>query len=468
MSQAWDGGAGPFVSEGGAAIAAHTEESPNSIFDTWVSDYAQTGEAVTVDFRELAPFGAGADRATHLVHPYPAKLLLNIPYFLLRCAKLAPDGARVLDPFCGSGTVILESRLRGFIADGADANPLARLITRAKTIGLPPDRLLEQLSQIVLLAASCLPDYPDVVNRDYWFSPAVSLALGRLRAAILQATEGHDQDFFFMCLSSCVRRVSFADPRLSVPVKINPDRAAKYGAKGEDVIKRLTRLSDVDVSKVFWSISLQNIARTRRLVELQATAIEAPTIDDDARSLTAPDETYDLVMTSPPYVGAQKYVRASSLSLGWLGLTPQTALRPLERKSIGREHLDFNERARPYASGMPDADAVLEQIGQRNLVRASIAGAYLSEMKAAIGELARVTKTGGHLVLIVGANQVAGLHFDTPRYLQTLAEAQGFRLVTHLLDDIRSRGLMVKRNATASMITRESVLVMRRERDPNG
>src|SRR5690606_14881063 len=49
-------------------------------------EYVESGEAVTVNFRELVPVPPGGDRATHLVHAYPAKLLANIPLFFANCS----------------------------------------------------------------------------------------------------------------------------------------------------------------------------------------------------------------------------------------------------------------------------------------------------------------------------------------------------------------------------------------------
>ena len=41
-------------------------------------------------------------------------------------------GSRVWDPFCGSGTVLLEARHQGLDAIGVDLNPLAVAIANAK------------------------------------------------------------------------------------------------------------------------------------------------------------------------------------------------------------------------------------------------------------------------------------------------------------------------------------------------
>lgn len=435
----------------------------DEILENAASLYRSEKLAFEVDFRKLSPFPAGADRATHLIHPYPAKLLLNIPHSFLSSRVLTKNAESVLDPFCGSGTVLLEGLLAGFRVDGSDSNPLARLISTAKTRPLDPALLVTQLNKAIAAAPKAKQHKPDVVNLDYWFYPRIAQALGRLATAIREHTTVLTRTFFDVCFSSCVRRLSLADPRLSVPVRINPDRAGVYGAKGDEVILRLEKLKTADVRQTFWSICNQNIVRMRRLIKLLGANHYIPNIGADARHLSASAGAYDLVITSPPYVGAQKYIRSSGLSLGWLGLTPSFDLRSHERRSIGREHLTVSERLARPRSGITEADKLIDVIAAENGLRADIASVYLKEMSEALQEAARVTRPGGYLVLIAGSNVVTGRAFDTPRYLQEIAERLGFVTAAHLLDDIRSRGLMVKRNRTASIITQESVFIMRRD-----
>jgi len=68
---------------------------------------------------------------THSLHPYPAKFIPQIPNALIQ--ELSSVGDTVLDPFCGSGTTLVESLVLKRHAIGIDANPLACLISRAKT-----------------------------------------------------------------------------------------------------------------------------------------------------------------------------------------------------------------------------------------------------------------------------------------------------------------------------------------------
>lgn len=429
-----------------------------SALDALISRFRSERAAVEVNFRRLMP-STTPPRGGHAIHPYPAKLLVNIPQFFL--AALSPDTrSKLLDPFCGSGTVLYEAALAGLRPSGSDSNPLARLVTRAKLTPIDRDLVGEELALIMQCYSLMAPDIPDVVNREYWFSDRISQTLGKLRAAIAQCVSPLHRPLFDVSFSATVKRVSYADPRLSVPVKINPARSACYGAKGDEVLRRLTRLENLDVAALFWSIVNQNNRRSRQAREGDLGTPVA--IFEDARALGLADASIDIAITSPPYVGAQKYIRASSLSLGWLGFTPECKLRPHERVSIGREHLGAEEPWQVDGTGIPAADDLLDQIAARNPLRARIAQRYLIEMNDAMVELARVMRAGAELVLVVGPNLVAGLEFPTPAFLEQLAWRAGFSTHLHLIDSIESRGLMTKRNRTAGLIQQESVFLLKR------
>ena len=93
----------------------------------------------------------------------------------------------------------------------------------------------------------------------------------------------------------------------------------------------------------------------------------------------------------------------------------------------------------------------LKRLWKRNALRAHIAGNYLVEMKQSIEHMYDVCRPGATLILVVGDNAVVGEEFPTSRYIREIAHHAGFELVFELVDDIRSRGLMTKRNATAGI-----------------
>jgi DNA modification methylase len=132
--------------------------------------YSTRRRAIPIDFRrELRRFPK-IKRGRHYLHPYPAKLLAEIPFFFLANSIFSKPGDSVFDPFCGTGTVLLEAVRSGRIAIGADANPLARLITQTKLANVRTASVLSAVSRIRSAVPLIIPhDYPRVINIDYWF-----------------------------------------------------------------------------------------------------------------------------------------------------------------------------------------------------------------------------------------------------------------------------------------------------------
>ena len=80
----------------------------------------------------------------------------------------------------------------------------------------------------------------------------------------------------------------------------------------------------------------------------------------------------------------------------------------------------------------------------------------------------RVSKPGGHVVLVCGDNKVAGRPFKTSDFLAALFQEAGFVTRLCLVDSIHSRGLMTKRNRTAGLISREWVYLLQKPREDHG
>jgi len=122
-------------------------ERNDKIISDFIHQYSLNKSPIEVNFRNLSPEIKDIDRFTHLIHTYPAKLLVHIPYLFLNNNIFSKKGDTVLDPFCGSGTVLLEGLLAGRNALGAEANPLARIITEIKISKLDSDTLLSSLKK---------------------------------------------------------------------------------------------------------------------------------------------------------------------------------------------------------------------------------------------------------------------------------------------------------------------------------
>lgn len=433
-----------------------------------LEQYQRRPRPIQEQFRDLVPDVSLPDRATHMLHPYPAKLLSHIPIFFLSAERFSTVGDLVLDPFCGSGTVLLESVLSGRVGIGADSNPFARVLTEAKVTEyqLPKLRrasaaLLQRLSA----ADQRYSEIPEFPNRDYWFHPRVAKDLARLLAEVRRVRDVRHRRLFEVTFSVVARRLSLANPRLSVPVRLRPDTYPDDHWFGNQARRHLRYVQRPD--------ALGDLAQTLELNLRRVEALEAnrhplglaSVTSDDAREIRGfdgrrlPDGAVRLVLTSPPYPGAQKYIRSSTFSIGWLGLGDGRSLRELEELSIGREHFRKAQYEEFESSGIATVDAVCKRIYRRDPQRAAIASSYVREMRDSLDEAVRVLAPDGHLVLVCGANRLGGETFDTPRYLREILEERGLRVILELRDTIHSRGLMTRRNVTAGRIDQEMVTV---------
>ena len=76
--------------------------------------------------------GENTRELTHCYHDYPARMIPQIAGQFLELFAKNQTGV-LFDPYCGTGTTLVEGFIRGFDVIGLDLNPLARLIAKAKT-----------------------------------------------------------------------------------------------------------------------------------------------------------------------------------------------------------------------------------------------------------------------------------------------------------------------------------------------
>ena len=219
---------------------------PDRIIDTLYKTFQETGAPVEVDFRRLVDWVRLGDQLTHLIHPYPAKLLPNIAHLFLNAERFSSPCDAVLDPFCGTGTVALEASLSRRKAYIADANPLAVLIAKVKTRPHSPAKLRSDLAKILALASRVREvEEIEVVNKRHWYRPRNIATLERVRHAIHELTAGASRQFFMVCFSATARRLSNADPAISVPVLLSEKKRLSESAN-KSIRRRLRWLARVE------------------------------------------------------------------------------------------------------------------------------------------------------------------------------------------------------------------------------
>lgn len=404
-------------------------------------------EAIPVDFRALVGV-LPADELSHGIFPYPARLLRHIPRFLLGCRQLIPTSSELVsDPFCGSGTVLLEALSWGHRAVGLDVNPLAVLVSRVKTEPLDPSAL-QRLQDNVLTEYSIVRDVGDgdlPTVMDKWYHPSTRMQLAALSHVIRRAeADTPEWRLLALALAQTADRASVRDPRVPVPVRRGKLEPLK-----------------VPVEELFLTLLEAMSRRVARLPRSYGGQCEVTLGDAREPQRSSHAGNPGLVLTSPPYGAAQKYVRSSSLGLNVLGLAPAGTAQ-LTRLQIGREYLNSQEVLPALAqAGGAMTSAVLAQLALRAPKQAAIYAHYLMDMRRALCNAASLLPSGSHFVLIAGDNVVAGQPLGTHLLLDEVMRELGLSVVLRLRDRIKGRQLLTKRRNGAAM-TEEYVYVYTR------
>jgi len=146
---------------------------------------------------------------THIYHDYPARMVPQIPRRILKLLNI--EKGIFFDPYCGSGTTLVEAAIRGLNGVGFDINPLAKLISETKTdYSMEPEELKKVIYDFAgwTMNPSGTPSIPNIKNLDFWFKPTAIKRLGLITAYIKNISDPHIRNFFSVAASETIRESS--------------------------------------------------------------------------------------------------------------------------------------------------------------------------------------------------------------------------------------------------------------------
>ncbi len=413
------------------------------------------------EFRKY--IGKQVSYATHGIHKYPAKFIPQIPRFCIE--SFSEVGDSVLDPFMGSGTTLLESYVSGRESYGIDIHPLARLIAKVKTTPLDPeilsplaDRLLRVIKADEEANQSWIPSIP---NRDHWFREGVLRDLATVKKHIWNIDEDDHKDFFKICFSSIIRKVSNSDNDSLIPEVTSFQRMLdEQGKTSYDAISKFentVRGRLLDAAEL-WRLSKEVGERFRRPPRVNI-------IGKDAREIDLEDSSIDLAVTSPPYASAVHYVSVHKLEMFWLGLIKTTS--DVDARVVGTARAYVSEYG-PWEprTNLPCLRPILDELIPKDKKSAFIVFKYFDGMKKNFNEVNRVLKRNSRYCVVVGENSYRRVRIPTYKILADIAEESGFELRDLFVYDVINRHLDIPR-WNDSRIERDHILVLQKKRAPS-
>ena len=323
----------------------------------------------------------------HGFHAYPARLH---PVTAQRLVKgLARPGDSVLDPFCGSGTVLVEAQIERRRAAGVDANPLAVMLSSYKLQRMRQSECERLVADAKLVAESAEarrtgrvgPSKRYPANQACQFDPHVLLELDGLITAIAKLADAQSKAGLRLVLSSIINKFS----------RQTSDTAARPSQR---------RVAAGFVIRFFLGKAEELARRQAEFAKLLPTR-SAQDFDirlGDARELPYRNRSIEAIISSPPYPGVYDYIEHHRLRLQWLGLDA----RFLDRHEIGAR--------------------------RQNRTNNSLRNEYNTQLLQCLNEMARVLRPGGTIALVVADSVVDAKAWYADEEIESLAETAGLWL----------------------------------------
>jgi DNA modification methylase len=361
----------------------------------------------------------------------------------------------VLDPMCGSGTVLGVAIQQGHNAVGVDIDPLAVMMSQLTVTPLDSDVLTSTSSEVVRAAAASDGEPPwgddDETNHfvDYWFGSKQKKDLIALTAAISSLDSREIQLGLRLALS---RIIVTKTPAASLAADTSHSRP-----------HRVQTDSDYDVLAGF----ARSTTQLARMLEIRTFGGSGRVELGDARSLSGVDDaSVDLAVTSPPYLNALDYLRGHKLALVWFGYKI-AELRARRSASIGAERRPDGKTTKTVSKIV---DVIESEAANKEVLRRPMLERFAQDCIGFATELHRTVRSGGRCVLVVGNSTLKGNYIRNDVITQKAMEHAGFRMI----DDARyereippsSRYMAINASDTESSVTKRmrTEIVMTLER----
>jgi methylase of polypeptide subunit release factors len=396
-------------------------------------------------------------RLTHYLFRYPAKFHPPVAAFLVESFSNRED--KILDPFCGSGTILVEGAIASRRVVGVDVDPVAAFVARVKSTPLTSARsrneLRSLLQQLPNAAAARTQEawVPDIPNINHWFEPHVLCEVSTLRSQIDHFLhDAHARDIAECVFLSCIRGWSNADP---VPVSgLEVTRHIKEKRK-HGFFPDVRRQYTIALTKTLASIDDYS-------QRMKSKAFVPVVVNSDAESfLRRTRQTFDCLITSPPYLTAVDYYRRHTLEMFWHDPKMDQANRlKLKRLYLGQYQVSssMTEQAESIELSRRTERLALK-IEDRDEQRARAFRHYFSSMKGLFSAASYRVKKGGSIVVVIGDGRVVGDVVPTGRLLAE--EFSAFAELTQVITyPLRNRYMTYKRRNQAS-IEKDRILVFR-------
>ena len=389
-------------------------------------------------------------------------------------------GRKVFDPFCGSGTVILESILNGYDAYGCDINPIAAEIAIVKStiFKVTPYEFEKQVSMF----RNCIErfvesDYENMFFTDTldeirsWFPKKVISKMGFILAEIRKVPDECIRNFLNVILSSIIREISQQEPS---DLRI---RRRKEAIEDAPVLELYIKNLDKQYNNImdFHQVKSNAPESMGEAHIWQGTSANIESVNSKIEK-----NSIDIVITSPPYATALPYIDTNRLNMLVLGGYTSEKRVPIEAAMTGTREINKSTRLmfeslianHDYGKICSEtAKDIINRIytqnkdanvGFRKKNMAALIYMYFQDMSLVMETLNQVVKPDGPICIVIGDTKTTTgeekIIIRTTQMLRETGTAMGWQLI----DDIPISVTKEKYLHMYNSITENNILIFKK------
>jgi len=256
---------------------------------------------------------------TFAIYKYPAKFIPQVIAYVLK--KYAKPSMKIFDPFAGYGTVGVVSKVYGYDYELWDLNPIIKIIHDTAVMRKPEVNFLELIKEIKISQKEFIPKWS---NLNYWFPEDFLPILSRTWGFAHSLTD-ETKYVLLIPLLNVTKYFSYGDEKVHKLYK------SKFSRKKiEELLKKnwksqFYNMLEKEICKLLkkaWEYNRLNPRQVEYRIKSGIDTLE-----------TKLENNVNILITSPPYLQAQEYIRSTKLELFWLGYE-ESYIKELSKKEI--------------------------------------------------------------------------------------------------------------------------------------
>ena len=405
--------------------------------------------AELVSFRELVPEISDTGYLTHAIYAYPAKFIPQIVRYAIN--TYTKEGDWIVDPFAGSGTVGVEAYLCKRNAVLLDLNLLLNHIMPLKVYR--GKEILSEASLYKLLAdmrESNEPFTPAWSNVTYWYAPEILEVLSQYWGFINRTDAGIYAAIIKSALLKVSKRFSYTEdrtPKLARSKrKLNAIEALLKENWREQLDEMVQHLSLKTLRDLNDFVVYTQQDHTENLGQVE---FHGGVDSSDA----AVSRVCDVLITSPPYLQAQEYIRSTKMDLFWLGHTEA------EVQALSRLEIPYRKADRVIQT--ETLDKVREMLTRDDLRKRL--DSYFCHTVNALENSMNQLKPNAAACIFVGNPRIDGITVEIWRILVEYFTERGWTFEKVYEDRIKTRKLFgARKNKNPDGMKSEFLLILRK------